>query len=211
MLKKALVFLLLMAIINSLLFTGCGSSVADKVKKDDAEMADQPAAKIDAGKDGDSKPSEESDAGEKKNEDLYNYYDLNIVEEWKGLKVEILALALGEQIESDFQESPVDVVVLKFRIENTRGEGELTVYPDQGTLITSTGEQLEPDIWESDHIGGDIYEGVIKDGIVIWVLERGHVFDLEWIRIKFNAYDENADIFSDNYSKDFDIKIDIPK
>ncbi|WP_143156949.1 hypothetical protein [Thermosyntropha lipolytica] len=173
--------------------------------KKDERMTEQPEAKID-----ETKTKEEASLVEEDHDDSWAFYDLDIVEEWQGLKVEILAMGLGEQIESIFQDEPKDVVALKFRLENTRENGVFTVYPDQATLITSTGEQLEPDIWESDHIGGKIYEGVIKDGFVIWILQRGNVFNIDWIRVKFNAYDEEAEFASKNWRKDFDIRIDIP-
>ncbi|NLC12288.1 MAG: hypothetical protein GX767_08575 [Firmicutes bacterium] len=210
MFRRTLTFLLVMTMLCVLLFAGCGPTEADEVENDDEIMAEQPDAKVDDDKESKEK-EEEMKADETEEDSTIVNYELDVIEEWKGLKVEILGLALGEQVKSDYQEGPVDFVALQFRMENTRDEGEFTVYPDQGTLITSTGEQLEPDTWESDHIGGEIYEKVIKDGVVIWILERGHVFDLDWIRVVFNAYDEATDFWSDDYSKEFDLKIEIPQ
>ncbi|EEG77075.1 hypothetical protein [Dethiobacter alkaliphilus] len=139
-------------------------------------------------------------------------YDLDIVEEWNGLKTEILGLGIASGVESAWQEEDnSDVVYVKFRIENTRddGAGHFTTYPDQATLITSTGEQLEADMFESDNIGGDLYEGVIKDGIVFWVLERGAPFDISWVRLKWNSYDEAEDVDFDKWATDHDVRIEI--
>lgn len=132
--------------------------------------------------------------------------NLSINEEWKGLLVEVLGIAWIKQAHEDLDGNLHDVVTVNFRIQNTRTNGKFTVYPDQGTLVTSTGEQVNANLWESDSIGGELYEGVTKEGVVIWTLEKGRVDSITWVRIIFSAYDDSAGSFS---SKEFDIRIDL--
>ncbi|UNC91648.1 hypothetical protein [Candidatus Contubernalis alkaliaceticus] len=203
MFKKTFLWLALLLCL-SLMFMGCSSTEIDSVR-DNGVMGDQPAAKV-----SESSNDEQQEVQQEASEDEWEVYELSIEEEWKDLKVEILALSIGEQKETRYLDEPADAIALKFRIENTRadGDGSFKVYPTQGTLVTSTGEQVKPMTGESDSISGEIYEGVIKDGVIIWFLERGHVFDIEWVRVKFNCYDEAAERTSVN---EFDIRIEIPE
>jgi len=87
------------------------------------------------------------------------------------------------------------LVGVKFRMENTTNQ-KFTVYPDQAVLITSTGEQIEmPDMFLSDHLGGEIHEGVVKEGNLIWVLQRGHAEDIKWIKLEFTGHKGAEDQF----------------
>jgi len=138
--------------------------------------------------------------------DGWTVRNISITEEWKGLEVEILGIAWAEQIYEDYDGNLHDIITVNFRIKNTRTSGKFTVYPDQGTLVTSTGEQVSANLWESDSIGGELFEGVTKEGVVVWPLERGKVDSITWVRIIFSAYDESSGLFS---SKEFDIRIEL--
>ena len=122
MFRRTLTFLLVMTMLCVLLFAGCGPTEADEVENDDEIMAEQPDAKVDDDKESKEK-EEEMKADETEEDSTIVNYELDVIEEWKGLKVEILGLALGEQVKSDYQEGPVDFVALQFRMENTRMKG----------------------------------------------------------------------------------------
>lgn len=132
--------------------------------------------------------------------------NISIAEEWKGLEVELLAIAWAEQAYEDYDGKLYDVVTVNIRIKNTRTSGIFSVYPDQGILVTSTGEQISANLWESDSIGGELYEGVTKEGVVVWPLERGQVDSITWVRVIFSAYDDSSGSFS---TKEFDIRIEL--
>jgi|GEM_PF-1542686 len=138
--------------------------------------------------------------------DDWTIRNISIAEEWKGLEVDILGIAWAEQAYEDYDGKLHDVVTVNIRIRNTRINGKFTVYPDQGTLVTSTGEQVSANLWESDSIGGELYEGVTKEGVVVWPLEKGQVDSITWVRVIFSAYDDSSGSFS---SKEFDIRIEL--
>ncbi|QWC23524.1 hypothetical protein KJK41_03935 [Bacillus haikouensis] len=93
------------------------------------------------------------------------------------------------------ENAKASAVGVKFKMENTT-DGKFTFYPDQAVLVTSTGEQIDmPDMWVSDSIGGEIDKGVIKEGNIIWYLERGHAEDIEWIKLEFHGHQGPEDDF----------------
>ena len=130
-------------------------------------------------------------------------------EEFNGLTVMLEAVSLAKEALGE-ESSKADAVIIHFKIHNSREDGEFSLYPDQGTLITSTGEQIKASSLLSDSLGGDIFEGVTKEGVVFWVLEKGGVYDIEWLRVRFNAYDETKSTGSGRL-KEFDLKFDILK
>lgn len=97
------------------------------------------------------------------------------------------------------ESAEVSAVGVKFSIENT-SDHVFTTYPDQAILVTSTGEQIDmPDMWISDSLGGDIHEGVIKEGNVIWYLERGEASTIEWIKLEWTSEDTGIEDFEIAY------------
>ncbi|RUT48583.1 hypothetical protein EJP82_01180 [Paenibacillus anaericanus] len=122
--------------------------------------------------------------------DIWTYYnDATWSDEFKGLKSEIIKVVVSDRAPRLDDESIFDasVVGVKFKLENTT-EGIFNTYPDQAVLVTSTGEQIDmPEMLVSDHIGGEIEKGVMKEGSVIWYLNRGHAEDITWIKLKWNT------------------------
>ena len=201
------VFMVLICLVFVFAGFGCQPTVSEELREDET-MGDQPQAKVNEADAEEVEVDVEVEVESEESDDHWDIRELSIQEEWNDLKVEILAVGLGKNLEAREGEEQ-DAVALKFRIENTRtdGDGELITYPDQAILITSTGEQLDADMFHSDRLGGDIYEGVIKDGSVIWFLERANVDKLEWVRVMFNARDDNLDWDDDLRRTEFDIRI----
>ncbi|MED4991016.1 hypothetical protein [Parageobacillus toebii] len=48
-----------------------------------------------------------------------------------------------------------------------------------------------PDMLVSDPLGGEIDKGVIKEGDVIWYLQRGNAEKIEWIKLKWTAHEKS--------------------
>lgn len=105
--------------------------------------------------------------------------------------------AISAQIKgelADFMESDVmEYIQIDMEVENT-SEETINFYPGQATITTNTGEQLEPDMWLSDHIEGEFIGAVKKSGSEFFVLENSKAEDIEWVRIIIDApHNENWD------------------
>jgi len=103
--------------------------------------------------------------------EIWTYYDnAKWSEDFAGLKTEIQKVVVTDIAPTvEDENAKASAVGVKFLIENTT-DHMFTTYPDQAILITSTGEQIDmPDMWISDHIGGDIHEGVIKEGMLFGI------------------------------------------
>ncbi|USK84774.1 hypothetical protein [Peribacillus asahii] len=93
-----------------------------------------------------------------------------------------------------------------FEMENTTSDKKYEAYPDQATLVTSTGEQVKPDPILTKHaIAGEIFEGVTKEGDIIFVLENTEdVADIESVKLVFNAYSEGM-----TASKEYEVELQL--
>ncbi len=105
------------------------------------------------------------------------------------MEIEQLNTASGELTGdlAEFMESDhIEYVQMDLIVENTSDE-DITFYSSQAEIATSTGEQLEPDMWMSDHIEGDLMSGTRHSGSLFFILENSNAEDIESIRIKWSA------------------------
>lgn len=181
----------------------------DEAKKElDANDTEKAEAKV--GAEATKVEEAEEEVAEEPSE-IWTYYDnAKWSEDFAGLKTEIQKVVVTDIAPTvEDENAKASAVGVKFKIENTT-DHMLTTYPDQAVLITSTGEQIDmPDMWISDDIGGDIHEGVIKEGNVIWYLERGQAEAIEWIKLEWTAQnpeDDNFDTAYHTYSVKLDLK-----
>lgn len=186
--------------LSLLLLTACGD--VDTIQQSDDEKA---KAKVEENAEKDKKQNEE-----KKKEDIWTYYEsATWSDDFQGLKTTIQKVVVSDKapgIDDEGDQITTSAVGVKFHIENTT-EGKFTTYPDQAVLVTSTGEQIEmPDMFVSDNIGGEIDKGVIKEGDVIWYLQRGNAEKIEWIKLKWNARVGAEDTF-DGERKEYEIEL----
>lgn len=177
--------LLFMAALLSLFLVACGG-----VDEIDSEKADAKVSEEATPASSDSEKEEVEEADEEDPDDIWTYYnDANWEGDFNGLRTEIQKVVVTEKAptleDENAEESAVGV---KFLVENTT-EHKFDTYPDQATLVTSTGEQVEADMLLSDNIGGTIDKGVIKEGDVIFYLERGEAEAIEWIKLEWNTTD----------------------
>ncbi|WP_200411957.1 hypothetical protein [Virgibacillus salexigens] len=84
------------------------------------------------------------------------------------------------------------VVTVGMKTENT-SEETVSFYPDQATLTTNAGDQVDADLMLSDDVGGDFYGQTKKEGEVIFQLDTPAA-DISDIKLIINgAHDENID------------------
>lgn len=91
-------------------------------------------------------------------------------------------------------------VVVKFEIKNSN-DFMICTYPSQATFITNSGEQVEADLWASESFDGEIYEGVTKEGHVLFNLDKTSIDDLGSFKMVWSTNHENGT--SDNYDDDY--------
>ncbi|RBP89408.1 hypothetical protein DFO70_11155 [Cytobacillus firmus] len=108
-------------------------------------------------------------------------------------KVKAFSGELSETGKELIPEANGDMVIITMSVENTSDE-TLSFYPDQSTITTSTGEQLESEVFFSDDVGGDFIGQVKKEGTVRFLLKSTKAEDIEWVRILIDApHNENLD------------------
>lgn len=157
--------------------------------------------------------SEESN--EEPSDKIWTYYDgAKQTEKWEDLSFDINRVATTNDFptyDDDSNDVIKSAVAIDFLIKNNSKDKMYSTYPDQAVLITNTGEQIEmTEMWESDSIGGEIHEGVEKEGTVVWVLEKTKVEDLKWVKLTWNSSYEDPD---GNYDldkyKDHSVKVEL--
>jgi len=194
---------LLFAGAMALMLAGCGGDAAvEELDKNDTEKAEAKTANASSKEE---KPEEEA-----KEEDIWTYYnDAKWSDDYNGLKMEIQKAVVTDKAPTmEDENAETSAVGVKFKMENTT-DGKFTFYPDQAVLVTSTGEQIDmPDMWVSDSIGGEIDKGVIKEGNIIWYLERGHAEEIEWIKMEFGGHQGGDDDYEAEM-KEYEIELQL--
>ena len=197
---KKLIYVLFASAL-ALMLAGCSDDAAvEELDKNDTEKSEA--------KTGSDSSAKDNSKEETKEEDIWTYYnDVNWSDDYNGLKMEIQKVVVTDKAPTaEDENAETSAVGLKFKMENTT-DGKFTFYPDQAVLVTSTGEQIDmPDMWASDSLGGEIDKAVIKEGNIIWYLERGHAEDIEWIKLEFNGHQGDEDNF-DTEMKEYEIEL----
>lgn len=154
----------------------------------------------------------ESDSQEKK-DDIWTYFEGSTWNEnYEGLNQQIEKVVITDKAPAtDGSDNKTSAVGIKFKLDNTTKE-KFTTYPDQAVLVTSTGEQIQmPAMFLSDHLGGEIDEGVKKEGNIIWELKnKGTAKDITWIKLKWDTRKGAEDNFDAN-PKTNEIKLELKK
>lgn len=165
----------------SLFLTGCSLGIL----KDSASDSEDKEPKKAVAQEEDPKEDEK-----KQDEGSWERYEGDWKDNFNGLKSEITEIGLNEKFvpERGINKEPSPAVAVSFKIKNTTDEA-FTTYPTQATLVTSTGEQLRSDVTASDHdLSGEIHEGVLKEGKVIFFLKRSKVDEIEWVKLQWDSY-----------------------
>lgn len=99
------------------------------------------------------------------------------------------------------------VVKVHYVITATR---DISIYPTQGTLNTSDGQQIDANQYTSDDFDGDINKGATKSGNVIYTLKTlNKVSDLKSLRLKWDANYDTDNMEDDNAYKTYDVTVDL--
>ncbi|MBR2756628.1 MAG: hypothetical protein IKD52_00760 [Exiguobacterium sp.] len=86
-------------------------------------------------------------------------------------KVQTSRLRVAEAYRDSFDgQEEVTVVAMNMIVENTVDE-TMSFHPNQATLVTNTGEQVEADLFFSDDVGGEFLGKVKKEGNVLFFVK----------------------------------------
>lgn len=103
-----------------------------------------------------------------------------------------------------FESDSLAMVTLKMEVTND-SEDTNSIYPDQGTMVTDTGQQVEAEMFLSDDVGGDFHGEVTKDGDIFFFFD-GEAKDIKNVRFIIGAgHDENIESFD---GEDLEFSID---
>lgn len=109
---------------------------------------------------------------------------------------------------------------------NTKSEGyiiihmsvaanrDITTYPDQGTLVTNDGQQVDAVLdtvkGYKENWAGEISKGVTKQGDILFPIEKlSKISDMKTLRLKFDAYYDTDNYEDENAQHDYDITLNL--
>jgi len=145
--------------------------------------------------------------------DLWTYYNgTTWTDDYNGFKTTIEKVTVTDKAPaedgSDEKESAVGV---KVKLDNTTNN-KFTTYPDQAVLVTSTGEQIDnSSLIATDDLGGEIDEGVKREGDVIWYLQnKGTAKDIKWIKLKWDIH-QGGEEDLEAPTKEYEVKLELKK
>lgn len=158
----------------------------------------------------DDKADKKSEGSDKK-DDVWTYYeDATWKDDYKGFKSKIKKVAISDKAPAaDGSDEEQSAVGVQMKLNNTTKD-KFTTYPDQAELVTSTGEQLDAEMFLSDKLGGEYDEGVKKHGGVYWYLKDGKAKDIKWIKLKWNIH-KGAEDEIESPDKDYEVKLKLDK
>lgn len=91
----------------------------------------------------------------------------------------------------------VTAVTVEMKVENT-SEEDISIYPDQATLTTDAGDQVDADMFFSDSVGGEFFGPTNKEGNVVFLLDTDPS-EINSINVIVNgAHDANFDRVGDD-------------
>lgn len=102
----------------------------------------------------------------------------------------------------------IEYVQVDVSVENT-SDSDVTFYAGQGRMATNTGEQIEPDMWLSGYIDGEMMAGTKANDTFYYMLENSEAEDVDSVRLVFSApYDSES---FDDLGEELDFEIELPK
>lgn len=76
----------------------------------------------------------------------------------------------------------VDNLVIEYTVENTT-EAPRTFYIDQSIVVTSTGQQIEPEMIFAEGLQTEMLGAVSSTGTVPYIMDEGAGEDIEWVDV----------------------------
>lgn len=100
----------------------------------------------------------------------------------------------------------LEYIQVDMNVESS-SDDTLSFYPSQATLVTDTGEQLEPDMIMSEHIDGEFMGKVKKEGINYYILEQSKAADVKHVKLVITgATDANFEKVGEDITVEVDLK-----
>ncbi|MCT4792426.1 MULTISPECIES: DUF4352 domain-containing protein [Exiguobacterium] len=121
-------------------------------------------------------------------------------------KIQTSRLKVSDAFKPTFgDQDEVTTIVINMTLENT-SDDTISVYPEQATLTTNTGEQIEADLFLSDQIGGEFIGKVKKSGNVLF-LAKSQPKDITSIKyILDGPHDQELNSLADRYTVEISTK-----
>ena len=126
---------------------------------------------------------------------IFTNENLNVTGETGGIKYNYKGIQISEvKLESDEaamtfdaeKNSTVVAVAFGTEFENTNDK-DVSFYPNLAKLITNTKQQVEPNGFLSDEVGGDFLGKVKKEGTVVYILKNIKAKDLKTLEVRIDA------------------------
>lgn len=200
--------LLVFTLVLSFALVACGNGAdSDQSSNNNEGTSEEQKGKNDD-KEKDSN-TEESDVG--KLTILYKNKELDENAESGPINLNVNAIQLSElEVSDDYKEmfdnkDKVTVIALKMKVENS-SDDTISIYPDQATITTDAGDQVDADVFLSESIGGDFIGKVKKEGDVIFVV-NSPANDIGQVNLIVDgAHDENYDKIGEQIKMSFTTK-----
>lgn len=128
---------------------------------------------------------------------------------WSGLKLSADKVSVIKVDDYDDYSSNKyqGFIIVHFIIDNT--ERDVSVYPEQATVNTNTGQQVDGS-YELESFAGDIMKGTKTQGFAAYPLkELGKAEDITSIRLNFNGSYETDDYDDENANHTFDVTLEL--
>lgn len=138
----------------------------------------------------------------------YKNEDLAIAHEAGPMSLTLNAVQVATlEVSDDYKESfenqdTVTVVTINMTAKNST-EDTISFYPDQATLVTDTGQQVEADLWYSGSVGGDFLGAVTMEDDVVWILKHDENIKNLTLHVS-GPHDENFETIAE------DFKLEVP-
>ncbi|MED3737249.1 hypothetical protein [Virgibacillus pantothenticus] len=201
------VFLLMLIAIVSIALVACGGESEDNDKEAKADDSKKTEEKEDKDKE-ESKEDESSEGDVKENEMgkftlVSEKKDINETIENGPMKLTITGIQSATlEPSEDFKEmfegkDKLTMINVGMKAENT-SDDTVSFYPDQATLTTNAGDQVEADLVLSEQVGGDFFGKTKKEGDVIFKVDTP-AEEIKDIKLIIDgASDENLESLGDS-------------
>ncbi|WP_078592997.1 hypothetical protein [Evansella clarkii] len=93
---------------------------------------------------------------------------------------------LSEEMAQVMEADEVEYIQVDITVENT-AEEDFTFFAGSGTMQTDTGEQLDGDMWLSEHIEELLMAGTTQSASFYYILENSSAEDVEAVRLIWEA------------------------
>lgn len=121
-------------------------------------------------------------------------------------KVNGVSSKLKGQLATMMDTEELEYIQVDMNAESSSDE-TVSFYPSQATLVTDTGEQLEPDMMMSEHMDGEFMGKVKKEGINYYILEQSKAADVKHVKLVITgATDSNFEKVGEDITVEVDLK-----